>query len=82
MDSSETMATFGQQDIGRRQTNHNTEIQKAMMSNTDTTNTGGEIRLSLTCLFTSCIRCTQLLPVSPDCPLLIAPSVFSNAYYF
>jgi hypothetical protein len=46
MDSSETLATFGQQDIGRRQTNHNTEIQKAMMSNTDTTNTGGEIRLS------------------------------------
>ena len=38
--------------------------------------------LTFTCLFTSCIRCTQLLPVSPDCPLLIAPSVFSNAYYF
>jgi len=26
MDSPETLATFGQQDIGRKQTNHNTEI--------------------------------------------------------
>ena len=38
--------------------------------------------LTFTCLFTSCVLCTQMLPVSPDCPFLIAPSVFSNIYIF
>jgi hypothetical protein len=32
------------------------------------------------CLSSFCVLC-PLLPMSLDCPFLIAPSVFSNVYY-
>jgi hypothetical protein len=36
--------------------------------------------LLLFCLSSSCVTCTQMLPVSLYCPFLIAPSVFSDIY--
>jgi hypothetical protein len=36
--------------------------------------------LCLFCLSSSCVLCAQMLPVSLDCPFLIALSVFSNVY--
>jgi len=36
--------------------------------------------LCLFCLSSSCVLCAQMLPVSLDCPFLIALSVFSNIY--